>query len=51
MTLNDFIATSKFTPEASDYIRHNSIAISNSKVNSLTPPAAIQQSNLKHFMK
>lgn len=51
MTLNDFIATSKFTPEASDYIRHNAIAVSNSKVNSSTPPNAVQQTNLKHFMK
>ncbi len=51
LTLNDFLTSNKFTPEASDYIRHNNISISNSKVNNSIPPAAIQQTNLKSFMK
>lgn len=51
LTLNDFLTTNKFTPEASDYIRHNNLSVSNSKINNSTPQNAIQQTNLKSFMK
>jgi hypothetical protein len=51
LTLNDFITTNRFTPEASDYIRHNIVSVSNSKINNSTPQTAIQQTNLKSFMK
>ncbi len=52
ISLQDFLSNNKFTPQASDYIRHNSsVAVSNSKVSyasSLNSPPA---TTLKSFMK
>ena len=49
--LQDFHSSNKFTPEASDFIRHNNIAVSNSKPNASIPPAAAQATTLKSFMR
>lgn len=49
--LQDFHSNNKFTPEASDFIRHNNITLSNNKSNPSVPPAATQTINLKGFMR
>lgn len=51
LLLQDFHSNSKFTPEASDYIRHNNIAVSNSKPNASVPQAAAQIVTLKGFIR
>lgn len=51
LLLQDFHANNKFTPEASDFIRHSNIAVSNSKPNASVPHAAAQIVTLKGFMK
>lgn len=50
LILQDFHNNNKFTTEASDYIRHNNIAVSNSKA-ATTPQGVIQQTTIKSFMK
>lgn len=51
LLLQEFHSNNKFTPEASDYIRHNNIAVSNSKPNASVPAAAAQLVTLKGFMR
>jgi hypothetical protein len=50
ITLQDFLSSNKFTPEASDYIRHNSVAVSNSKFNSSIPQNTAPQKSLRGFI-